>query len=130
VSISRAAADRIVTDVVLERLGRPDAAQLFGRVVDSSAVDRQLNELRHRRDEIADLLADGLLSGAAARPRLLEISERLVELETTHAASEVSPTELADPTAAWESWSVPQRREVLRVLFSGLTLKHVGNRNM
>lgn len=129
VSISRTAADHIVTNIVLERLRRPDAAQLFSQRSDNRDLDRQIVELRQRREEIADLLTDGLLSGADARPRLRGISERLAELETSRSPTQILAAELADPEGAWLGWTVTQRREVLRVLFSSLSVKHVGNKN-
>jgi len=68
VSMSRRAADEIITNLVIERLRLPDAAEVFRPHTDGDALDRQIAEHRHRREEIADLLADGLLSASTARP--------------------------------------------------------------
>ena len=36
---------------------------------------------------------------------------------------------VADPAAACSAWTVTQHRELLRVLFAGITVKYVGYRN-
>src|ERR1035437_4345485 len=36
---------------------------------------------------------------------------------------------MVDPAAAWSAWTMTQRRELLRLLFAGIAIKHVGYRN-
>jgi len=36
---------------------------------------------------------------------------------------------LGDPAAAWSAWTMTQRRELLRLLFAGIAVKHVGYRS-
>jgi len=129
VSMSRRAADAIVTNLVIERLRLPDAAELFRPHTNGDALDRQIAEHRQRREEIADLLAEGLLSAATARPRLAGIAEALGELESRRSPTLISAEDLVDPAAAWATWTTTQRREVIRILFSRLAIRHVGHKN-
>ena len=69
VTVGRESLDQLVTQIVLTRLGEPDAEELF-RVTETTNLDEQLLTLRLRRDEIADLVADGLLPAGSARPPL------------------------------------------------------------
>jgi hypothetical protein len=125
VSIKRSAADGFVTAVLLRRLSRPDAANLFvpSRGVDATA---EATELRQRREDLGGLVADGLLTASDARPKLAHIAERLAEIEAARAPAKVDPALLVDPERVWNAWTMPQRREVLRVLLASVTLRHVG----
>jgi DNA invertase Pin-like site-specific DNA recombinase len=128
VSITRAAADELVTAVVLPRLSRQDAQQLFAPP-DDAELETERQILRQRRDAIAELLAEGLLTAAAARPQLTALAERLRQLETSHVAQPVDDTLLARPKETWNELTQPQRRAVLRVLFDDITVSHVGPAN-
>ncbi|MBW3609451.1 MAG: hypothetical protein KY463_14110, partial [Actinobacteria bacterium] len=77
-------------------------------------------------DELAELVADGLLPASNARPRLTAIAERLAKLEAESTPARLDPQVLVHPRQVWESWSMPQRREALRVLLDKVTLRHVG----
>lgn len=116
--------DGLVRDVVVERLSRPDAKAVLIKPEDRSRSDDEAAALRLRRDEIADLVADGLLPLATARPRLADIAARLVDLEGRQSPGLLGARELADPATAWVDWTVPQRREVLRLLFDSICLAH------
>lgn len=129
VSMSRGAADAVVTHLVIERLRLPDAADLFRPHPDTVALDGQIAERRQRREEFADLVADGLLSAGTARPRLAAIAEALAELESRRSPTLIPTEDLIDPAAAWETWTTTQRREIIRVLFERLAIRHVGNKN-
>jgi site-specific DNA recombinase len=129
VTITRAAADRIATDIVLERLRQPDAVDLLQINRDRTPIDNEISHLVRRREEIVELIADGLLTGAAARPQLDRIVQRLKVLEGARAGTGVQVDDLRDPAAAWEAWTVPQRRDLLRLLFDRITLRHVGSKN-
>ncbi len=129
VGMSRRAADEIITNLVIERLRLPDAADLFRPHTDGDALDRQIAEHRHRREEIADLLADGLLSASTARPRLVAIAEAIGKLESRRSPTLIPTEDLIDPAAAWATWTITQRREVIRILFRRLAIRHVGYKN-
>jgi site-specific DNA recombinase len=129
VSVVRSAADELLTEVVVERFSRPDAAGLFQLERDQSDVESQINDLFERREEIADLVAEGLLSASTARPRLAGILDRLAALESQRAPRAFDPQVFVDPAAVWGAWSVTQKREVLRLLFARVAIRHVGQRN-
>ncbi len=125
VSIKRSAADELVTEVVLRRLARPDAAELFVPRGDIDAA-AEVAELRQRREDLGGLVADGLLTVSDARPKLAIISERLAKIEAARTPAKVDPALLAEPEGVWRSLTMPQRREVLRLLLQSITLRHVG----
>lgn len=126
VSITRAAADAFVTELLLRRLERPDARDLFSPEPVPSQAAAEAGELRRRRDEIAGLLADGLLSGSAARPRLEAIAERLGSLDAERRPRRTDEALFTSPRATWATWTQPQRREVLRLVLAKISLRHVG----
>lgn len=128
VSITRAVADELVTTVILKRLSMPDAAALFVPAVNPE-MHRQRQELQARRDEIAGLLGEGLLSGAAARAELTKIVEQLDRLTPTSSGRPVSSGELtAAPMRTWASLTQPQRRSIVQSLFDRVEVNHVGHR--
>lgn len=126
VSITRAAADLLVTELVLRRLEQADARDLFYVGVDSSQSAAEAAELRRRRDEMTGLLADGLLSGSTARSRLEGIAERLAVLDAERRPRRVDESLFASPRSTWASSTPPQRREVVRILLASVNLRHIG----
>lgn len=126
VSITRAAADELITAVIIARLQRPDARALFLPRASTSDGEQERQELRQRRDEIATLLAEGLLSAASARPQLTTIAERLSKLEPTAIEVPVNEALLRQPSDTWQRLSQPQRRQVIRTLFAAIQLRHSG----
>lgn len=128
VSITRDAADNFVTEVILRRLERPDARDLFYAELEPSQRAAEAAELRRRRDEITDLLADGLLTGSAARPRLEVIAERLTILDAECRPRRVDEALFTTPRSTWTNWTPPQRREVVRILLAKIGLRHAGPR--
>jgi len=130
VSITRAAADGLVERLVLERLGRPDAAGLLTLSTPRrSDIQAEVDSLRARRDDLVGLIADGLLTAASARERLAELAARLNQLEAGLHDQPFQQTELLDLERAWADWSMPQRRAVVQILFSAVTLRHTDGRN-
>jgi DNA invertase Pin-like site-specific DNA recombinase len=59
--------DEVLMGVLVERLSRPDAAGLLEPDVDLDEIRRRLADLRERRDGLAQLLAEGLLTAEAVR---------------------------------------------------------------
>jgi DNA invertase Pin-like site-specific DNA recombinase len=129
VSITRDAADLAVTELVVARLNRPDAADLLQPRVDHRRLDEEASSLRRRRDELAELIGDGLLPATATRPKLAAIADRLAEIESSRTPSPFAEVSLTDARATWTSWTMPQRREVLSILFDKITVRHVGQRH-
>lgn len=124
VGIKREPVDEFLRQLVVGRLTRPDARGLLRPDEPSGPTDQEVAALRSRRDELATLIGEGLLNGAAARTQLESIAARLAELEQPVAPSVLDERALIDPEAAWEAWSMPQRREAIRILFAQLSLKH------
>jgi hypothetical protein len=123
VSIKRSAADELVRAVVVERLRQPDAVDLLTPRRHDDELKTEEAELRRRRDDLADLVSDGLITAASARPRLEAIAERLQELDGSRAPCLVVPAALVDPAESWSIWTQPQRREVIRLLFDSVLLR-------
>ena len=130
VSITRRAADDFLTELLLRRLEQSDARSAFALPTQQNhSLDLEAAELRDRRDQIAGLIADGLLAGNAARARLEEITQRLQQLEMQRTPPVVSQHLLDAPRETWSAWTQPERRQVIRLLFAEITLAHVGPTN-
>ena len=130
VSITRAAADHFVERLVIARLEQPDAGDLLRMPTSTSRDDAtEADTLRSRRDDLATLVAEGLLPAATARERLTSIAARLQELESALHDRPFSDIELIDPTYAWTTWTMPQRRSALRLLFKSVMVRHTDGRN-
>lgn len=115
--------DEVVTAVVLGRLSMPDAVNVLSRTEDVSALREQAGELRQRRDDLAALLADGLLSATAVRVRSQKLTEQLRELEgrITAALGESPAASLVaaeDVAAAWEAMPLRDRKRALSLLLT------------
>lgn len=126
ISIKRTTADDVVTALVLGRLRMADAMNLFRPRHDRSAAETEVASLRLRRDELADLVAEGLLTASSTRPRLVAIAERLRHLQADQDPPRMDPRLLEDPEDVWQKWTMPQRREALRVIFKAVTVHHIG----
>jgi hypothetical protein len=50
-------------------------------------------------------------------------------VEMSRSPTTIPSEALVDPAAAWSAWTMTQRRELLRLLFAGIAVKHVGYRN-
>jgi len=108
--MSRRTTDALVTSLVIERLRRPDAADLFRPGTNDDDVKWQIAEQRHRRDEIADVLTEGLLNAATARRRLTTVAETLNKLESRRSPTLIAVDDLVGPAAAWAAWGSPNAR--------------------
>lgn len=116
--------DEFVEGVLVARLSRPDAVDLFAPTSDDvHALRAEAVELRDRRDALADLLADGLLSAAKVREQTRVLADRLRAVEDRIAAAGQTSPMLAlahaeDVQAAWQRLGVRERREVVETLCS------------
>lgn len=120
----RAPIDEYVKAVIVERLSRPDAAELLAINEPNSDTSEEAADLRTRREELASLVADGLMPASVARPRLEEISAKLTRIETMSNQLVIPPSALVNPKSAWDSWTITEKRDVVRLLFSEITLTH------
>lgn len=113
--------DEVVEAVILARLALPDAAALLAPDVDLDALRGEANALRERRDALAAMLGEGLLSASAVRTQARKVRERLIEVEGQIAAAAGDNPALAvasadDVAAAWRSLELASRRSVVRTL--------------
>jgi len=113
--------DAVVNAVMVGRLSSPDASKLFSSTDDSAALRAKATDLRDRRDALASMLADGLLSAAAVREQAGRISAELhgVEnalnaLDTLNPAAAIIAAD--DVSAAWEAQPLGVRRQIIRAL--------------
>lgn len=115
--------DEVVTAVVLGRLSMPDAGDLLARTEDVAALREQAGELRQRRDDLADLLADGLLSATVVRERSQGLTDQLHELDARIVAAvgespAASLVAAEDVAAAWGLLPLRDRKRALSLLLS------------
>lgn len=113
--------DEVVLGTIAARLARPDAARLLNPTVDVSDLRGMANELRERRDGLAALLADGLLTADAVRTQASRIGKQLDDLERQiDAATGDSPlAELVgvdDVRGSLDALPLAKVREVVRTL--------------
>lgn len=113
--------DALVEGVILGRIESEDVASLLGVKPDVMELQAEADELRTRRDGLAALLADGLLSPDAVREQAQKLGSRIDVLERgISGALGTSPvTELADAPdvhTAWSKLGPKQRRAVAETL--------------
>lgn len=115
--------DGVVETVVLGRLSRPDAADLLSPAEDVAALRSEVAELHQRRDDLAGLLADGLLSAQVVRDRSTELT-RLIQglhdrIGSALGDSPASQLVTADDVGAvWETMGVRDRRAVVDLMMT------------
>lgn len=117
--------DQYITELVIARLSRPDAAlALGGPVVDAAALQTQRTGVQARLDELAALFADGAIDGSqlrrgseALRDQLAALDRQLAE---ARAASTLANLVLAedDIRNVWDGLSVDVRAKVVDVLMT------------
>lgn len=115
--------DEVVERVLIGRLSQPDAAALLAPAVDLDALRAEAVELRNRRDALAGLLADGLLSREAVAEQAGRLTRRIGEIETriTAALGDSPAARLAeadDVAEAWAALDVRARKDALNTLLT------------
>jgi DNA invertase Pin-like site-specific DNA recombinase len=115
--------DQFITDVVLERLSRPDARLLLNAATgdDTEALSAEAAALRVRLSELSTLHATGAITGSQLAEGTAQIRARLTEVEARLANAFVgSPlagfADAADVRAAWAATSVSRRKAVIDAL--------------
>jgi site-specific DNA recombinase len=121
-----AAVDKRVSALVVERLSRPDAADLLRPPprpgIDAAALRGEAKRLRAKSAKMGALFAADAITEAQLTSGTREIRARLARIDAQLAASD-APDPLAEfrgrPAAeVWESLSLPRRRAVIRLLMT------------
>ena len=125
--------DRYVTDVLIETMERPDAADLFAAEdaeVDVPALKEQLKELDNSLEKLSwqnakNLIPDGLFMSHASRIA----AEREAITAAIAEAGRTVPTTLllatSDVRETWDAMDISERRSVIRSVMR-ITLREPG----
>jgi site-specific DNA recombinase len=113
--------DEYVEAVIVGRLSRSDAVELLSPNVDLDGLRREATGLRERRDALAAMLSDGLLSATAVREQAGRLTRALATIEARLDAavngSPLAPLVTApDVLAVWAAMPVRARRDVVDIL--------------
>lgn len=115
--------DQVVEDTVKVTLTHPGIIARLTPNVDVEALRAEVVELRERRDALAGLLAEGLMSGQAVREQAGKITTRIraVEDAITTAVGDNPAARLAaapDVAAAWDALDLATKRAVVETLMT------------
>ncbi|UNK47123.1 recombinase family protein [Arthrobacter sulfonylureivorans] len=115
--------DEVVEAVITGILARPDAAARFGSGDEAAALQQRATDLRDRRDALAAMLADGLLSPGAVRKQAGRLSSELADAEASLAAVDALNPAAAviaadDVDTAWLALPLGDKRRIIRTLAS------------
>jgi site-specific DNA recombinase len=113
--------DEVVMAAVVARLTRADAVGLLDRNVDVMELREKVVELRERRDGLAVLLADGLLTRDAVRTQAGRLTNQIGDIERQmESAIGMSPlakvVDSGNVKAALAKLSLLEVREVVKAL--------------
>lgn len=122
--------DGVVEDVVMGILSRPDAARLFARNDEIQELRSRAVALRDRRDALAALLADGLLTATAVREQAGRLGTELAAVEGS-----ISAHDTLNPLAGiagaenvpeqWAALGLDSKRQIIRTLMD-VTVEKAG----
>jgi site-specific DNA recombinase len=122
--------DELVEAVMVERLSRPDAADLLAEQAgpDLAARRGQVQAIRERLDDLATGLEEGVLTLAAVRRSSDRLRAEEVKLEaeindSTHADVLTSLVLAIDVRAAWDAADLQQKRAAVDALMTLTLLK-------
>ncbi len=123
--------DELVTEAVVARMARADAAKLLGpEAPDLEVLREEAVALRRRLDELSDAFADGLTTVGGHRRAAERVRVRLDAIERERAtAAGGSPLEpligVEDVRAAWAALSLAGKRAVIETLMT-VTIRPAG----
>jgi site-specific DNA recombinase len=121
--------DDYIEAIVLERLSRPDAAELLvpDRTGDTAALHAQDAGLRARLDELARLYADGVIDARqleagsdSIRAQREQVTEALGESSRGSVLAGVA--DAVDPAEVWSGLDLSRRRAIVDVLVEVVVL--------
>jgi DNA invertase Pin-like site-specific DNA recombinase len=117
--------DEYVAEVMIARLSRSDAADLFTQPDDSpnrSELIREADKIRRKLDGLATMYEEGILTARGVRQSSERLRAQLAGVDAKLAEANGIPraartiVNAADVRAAWDSTEVADRREVIRAL--------------
>lgn len=113
--------DAVVNGVMVGRLSRKDASKLFTASRDAVALRQRATDLRERRDALAAMLADGLLSQSAVREQAGRLSSELHQVDgDLKAADSINPVAQIiaadDVGKSWAGQALGVKRQIIRSL--------------
>ncbi len=113
--------DGLVEAVVLARLADKEIVKRLRKRPDTAPLTEELADLRKRRDAVADLVADGLITKRKAREQLQELAERIdraqSRLRSLRSKSPLSDIALArDIPRRWANLPVLDKRRIIAEL--------------
>lgn len=123
--------DALVRIVVLKRLADERVVQAIRPSDDALPLQNEIADLQRRRDDVTELVGEGLMDKAKAREKLADLSERLrraqVRLAAIRVESPLSDIRLAESIPErWDALSVLERRRIIADLGLRLTINPAG----
>lgn len=121
VSIRAEYVDALVGEVIALKLSDPRVVQALRTTEDSAPLEAEIADLHKRRDDLTDMIGDGLIPRERAREKLNEIAERLQSaLSRMERLRSDSPiTDLMLSNSIPERWSalpvLARRRAIVRL---------------
>jgi DNA invertase Pin-like site-specific DNA recombinase len=135
VNLHRSTFEKHVTALVLERLSRPDAAELFAdeeRADTAREAMAEAAEKRARLDEIYDSVAEGKLSPKALERIESKLLPEIAAAEERAAAASVAPALRGvvrpDIAEIWPTLPLGQQREIITALMDITLMPNTGRR--
>lgn len=119
--------DAYIEDVIVARLGRPDASEVLKPQErtgpDPAQVRAEIADLNERLQLLAEGFADGSIPVTAWKAGTARATARIADLESSLPVSRATPAlvslvSAADVREAWRALPVDSRREVVRSLLS------------
>lgn len=122
--------DEVVVEAVIARLSRPDAVGLLHADADVDSLRAAVTELRTRRDGLAAMLAEGILSPAAVRTQAEKLTQQISHHEqmiTAATADEPLASIIGadDVRRTWRKLDLKRQRAIIDALMS-VTVLPVG----
>lgn len=115
--------DDLIQTVIVSRLAMPDAARLFSTGDSTTELRAKAQGIRERRDSLAALLAEGLLSVTTVREQAGKLTRELGAVESAIRAAEGTNPAAAvigsnDVAAAWSELPLGTQRQIIRGLLT------------
>jgi site-specific DNA recombinase len=123
--------DALVRTVVLKKLADERVVKAIRPSDDALPVQDEIADLQRRRDDVTELVGEGLMDKMKAREKLADLSERLGraqgKLAAIRAESPLSDIRLAESVPErWDALPVLEKRRIIADLGLRLTINPAG----